>query len=1000
MKKILLLLGIITAGLQFIHAQQSVKNELPDRYYNEGKELYYDKNYTGAIHSLNEFIKRSADTEQSIEANYMIVTASFLNGSKKAGAEMKDFLDSYPETYHRNRLCFYIGSFHFDRKEWAIALHWFNQSDINYLTLDEQEDYSFRYAYSSLQEGNKNKAKQQFVLLARHSSKYAEPATYYMAYIDFQEGNYDKAVDVFEKLKNKPEYREEALFFLVQGHFVKNDLQKTISEGLDYIKNYPNSKNTGEIYRLLGNSYNRLHDVNNSIQYYEKYLSMENNPLREDMYLLGTSYYQTNNYAKAVDVLKKAASVSDQLGQAANMQLGQTYLKLKDNTSALMAFETASRANFDPAIGESALYNYALLVHKTALSVFDQSVTVFQRFLKEYPNSKYANEVNEILASTFLSATDYTTALDAINSIQSPGRQVLQAKQIIYFRLGTESFVNKEYDTAEQYFNACINMGNYDPRVKNESYFWKGEITYRNRNYQRASNEYQTYISGASTSDENYALAHYNLAYSYFQAKQYGNSLSNFQRYVALEKNRRKPNYSDALNRIGDCYLYNRNFNEAEKYYSQAVSLNPAESDYAEFQKAFVMGLQRNYTGKISTLDNMMRKYPNSQYYDDALFEKSRALVMLNRDKDAINVLEQLLKEKPQSLLNQQAGVQLGQLYFNTNNPQKSIEAYKRVISSYPNSEEARISIKSLEGVYKDINDINSYASYVNSLGMGTIVSSSRQDSLSFLAAENIYMKGQKSNAKAAMHNYLKSYPKGRFSGDAHYFLGYMAFEDKDMDTALNEFNEVVKSNNRKYMNDALIYISGIQFDKKDYESAYKTYETLNNVASTGENKNTAQLGMLRTAFLLNKDRETVEAASALLESGKTSPDVATEATYLRAKSLMNLKQTDDAIKDFQMLAADTRNVFGAESQFILAETYYKLESYDNAIKQILDFMKQGTPHGYWMAKSLVVLSDSYAAKGDDFKAKQYIESLKANYKGPEQDIQDAIEDRLKDSNN
>lgn len=64
----------------------------------------------------------------------------------------------------------------------------------------------------------------------------------------------------------------------------------------------------------------------------------------------------------------------------------------------------------------------------------------------------------------------------------------------------------------------------------------------------------------------------------------------------------------------------------------------------------------------------MMAKYPNSQYIDDALYEKSRALVMQNKEQEAISVLEKMLKDHPKSNLAQKAGVQLGQLYFNTNN--------------------------------------------------------------------------------------------------------------------------------------------------------------------------------------------------------------------------------------------------------------------------------------------------------------------------------------------
>jgi len=930
-----------------------------------------------------------------MEADYMIVSSLFLQGDPNAEVRLRDFIETYPETYHSNQISFYMGSICFDKKEWEKALYWLEQVDVNHLTPGDQEDYSYRLAYSSLQSNKKDTAKYQFGQLIRHSKKYTEPASYYLAYIDFQEGNLDKALPVLENLKNKPEYKEQVLFLLTQGYFLRNDLSKTVSEGQDYIRSYPRSKNAAEVYRMLGNSYNRMYDVNSSIQYYERYLELENSPLREDMYLLGSSYYQVGNYQKSVDALKRVASTNDLLGQAAYMELGQAYLKLGDTSNALMAFEATSRAKFDPATSEAALFNYALLVHQTSLSVFDQSVTVFQRFLKEYPQSKYKNQIFDILASTFLSTKNYNAALSAINEIPSPGRQILEAKQVILFRLGTQDFINNNYNAAVGNFNAAINLGNHEIKAKNESYFWRGEISYRKGNYQEAARDYSTYITNASPTDVNYALAHYNLGYAQFQMKQYSSAQNHFLKYVGLERERQNPNYSDAMNRIGDCYLYNRNYNSAERYYAQAASANPSAADYSDFQKAFVMGLQRNYTGKISALDKMMAKYPESQYYDDALFEKSRALVMLGREMDAIKVLERLIAEKPQSPITPEAGVQLGQLYFNTENPRKAIDAYKRVINNYPNSEEARISIKSLESVYKDVNDISSYASYVNSLGVGTIVTASRQDSLSFLAAENVYMKGSKSRAREAMSGYLQSYPNGTFSSDAHYYLGVIAFEANDKESALSEFNTVIRTNNRKYLNDALIYVSGIEFDKKNYDAAYEAYNHLDKTASTAENKGVAQLGMLRSASLLHKDQEVVSAATSLLNNSKTSPDVATEALYYRAKSLVNLKQTDNAISDFQLLAKDTRNVFGAEAQYILAETFYRWKSYDKAITQIQSFIKQGTPHEYWMAKTIIVLADCYTAKGDSFQAKLYLDNLKANYKGNEADIKSAIEERL-----
>jgi TolA-binding protein len=866
---------------------------------------------------------------------------------------------------------------------------------MDYLTIDEQEDYSYRMACSSLQNGERAESKRLFGLLSRNSRKYAEPASYYLAYANFQDGEYGQALPVLRRLKNKPEYKETATFLLIQSMFLQGNLNETITEGQDYASSYPDKENTPEVYRLLGNSYYRLGNTSNAIRSYEKYLQGTASPFRDDMYQLAEAYYQTGDYRSAVSALKNVASTADKLGQAGQMLLGQSYLKLDETQNAVMAFDAAARSGFDPSISEEALYNYVMIRNRDGGSAFGEAITASQQFLTEYPDSKYTDEVNSALATTLLASKNYRTALAAINNIKAPGKQILDAKQVILYQLGVQNFIDNKYDLAASDFNAAINMGSYNTEARNEAYFWRGEIAYRNEDYQAASRDFSTYLAQSSTSGKNYALALYNMGYTSFQTKNHSKALTDFKKYVSAETNRRSPNYPDALNRIGDCYLFTRNFTEAERSYSQAANANQGNADYSDFQKAFVLGLQRNYNGKISALNNMMSKYPDSEYYDDALYEKSRALVMLNKETEAITVLEKLLKDYPKSTLAQKAGVQLGQLYFNTNNPQKSIAAYKQVVANYPNSEEARTAVESMEGVYKDMNDISSYASYVNSLGKGTVLSASRQDSLTYLAAENIYMKGRKEESKAAFNKYLQSYPDGVFSSDAHFYLGNIAFEAKDNNTALENFKAVINSNNPKYIDNALVLASGIEFDLKNYDAAYAAYEHLGLVASNTENKNIAELGMLRCAYLLKKDSEVVAAANKILKGSKVSASVANEAKFYRGQSLKNLGKTDEAITDLSAVAKDTRTASGAEAQFLIVEAYFKAKSYDKAEKQVQAFMKEGTPHEYWMARSIIVLADVYAAKGDKFSARQYLESLQANYKGSEADIATMITERL-----
>lgn len=997
MKKLILTIAVALC-LQSAYAQKSVYAEQPERLFTQGKEMFLEKNYVGSQHLLQEYVKLSKNDKQKQEAAYMLVSSFFYQGNAAAANMLKGYLDTYPETYHRDQLCFFIGSIHFVEKDWNKAYHWLSQADMDYLSVGEQEDYSYRMAYTLLQVGGRTgraEAKRLFGLLSRNSNKYAEPASYYLAYANFQDGEYEQALPIFRRLKSLPEYRESATFYLMQSAFLQGDLNGTVSEGQEFISSYPQSKDIAEVYRLLGNSYYRLGNQGNAIQYYERYLQGVDKPFREDMFQLAEAYYQRSDYRNAVNALKNVASTTDALGQAGQMLLGQSYMKLNDRQNAIMAFDAAARSGFDKGISEEALYNFVMMRNIDGGSAFGEAITASQRFLNEYPNSKYSADVNEALANTLLSSKNYATALAAIDNIKSPDRRILAAKQVILFQQGVQRYIDRRYELAAKDFNDVIQLGNYNSEVRSEAYFWRGEIAYRNGDYRTAARDYSTYVSQVQPARDNYALALYNTGYAYFNLKEYSAARTNFNRYLSAEKNRRSQQYADALNRVGDISLYNRSFSDAANAYSQAAAANPSGADYADFQKAFVLGLQRNYTGKVAALNSMMSKYPDSQYYDDALFEKSRALVMLNRDSEAITTLEQLTRDFPQSNIAQKAGIQLGQLYFNNNNSQKAIAAYKQVVANYPNSEEARTAIQSLEGVYKDMNDIGSYASYVNSLGRGTIITASRQDSLTYLAAENVYMRGQKESSRSSFERYLQSYPNGVFASDARFYLGSMAFDAGDKAAALTHFNEVIKSNNPKYIDNALIFASGIEFDNKNYQVAYNHYRQLEQVASNTDNRNVAQLGMLRSAYLMQKDDEVITAANRILQNANLSEAVANEARYYRGRSLMNRNRIDDAVKDLEIVGRNTRTPQGAESRYLLAQISYNNKQYDKTEQQVQAFMKEGTPYEYWMARAIVVLSDAYAAKGDSFSARQYLESLQANYKGSEQDIKTMIAERL-----
>ncbi len=994
MKKIILLLSVI--GLfSFANAQRAATQEIPQKLFDQGKEMFYEKNYTGAYDLLTEYIEQATDAKKIEEAEYYMAASAFYRNTPNSGDIMKEFLNNYPETIHHNQMKFLIGSYHFDEKDWKKAIFWFDQANLDYLSLEEQEDFSFRMAYADLQAGNKDKAERLFGLLAQNSKKYQDAGNFYYGYIEYTKGNYDNALSRFQRVANNPEYGQEVAFYTAQSTFLKENLEDAIRLSEAFVNRYPQGEHATEMYRILGNSNYRLGRASRAIPYYERYQQRVSEPLRGDAYFLGLSYLEANKLSEAMKMFQYATLESDALAQNAHLYLGQTYVMMKDIPKAQMSFATASRSNFDAKARETAMFNYALLTHQTNFSVFSESITLFEKFLREYPNSQYANQVNDILAETFLTTKDYNAALAAIDRIDKPARRILEAKQMVLFQLGTQQFVNGNTSQAIDFFDRSINMGSYDKNARTSAYFWRGESKYRINNFSAAAADFQTFTQEATKADDNYALGFYNLGYARFKQNQYATARTAFQNYVTAQSNKDTPAYADAHNRIGDTYYFSRNFAEAERYYSSASTLNPAAADYAAYQRAFVMGLQRNYQGKINALDELMRAFPNSHYYDDALFEKSRSLVMLNRENDAVNVLNKLLTEFPQSPLARQGGVQLGQLHYNASRYDQAAASYKTVIQNFPGSEDARSALQALETVYKDMDNIDAYVKYANALPGGMRITPLRQDSLTYMAAESLYMRGTKRDAESSLNKYLQSFPNGAYASDAHYYLGTIADENNDIPKAVGHLKQVIDANNGKFLENALAYVAENEYNGGNYQEALAHYARLNNAAQSLAHKQTAQLGMARANARLNNYHEVARAVDLLLENKNLPPETTTEAHYLRGKAYQQVREVDKAMNDFIVIAKDTRSVYGAEAQFLLAEAYYNWKSYDKAEAQVKEFMQKTTPHQYWLARALIVLSDTYYVKGDKFQARQYIESLKANYNGNESDIEQMINERL-----
>ena len=156
-------------------------------------------------------------------------------------------------------------------------------------------------------------------------------------------------------------------------------------------------------------------------------------PQLSTLYILGVSRYKEGDTEGAIKDLTPVTACNDAMGQSAYLYIGQCYLRQGNVNSALLALEKAYRMDYDRNVQETAFYNYAVARMEGGRTPFGSSVTMFEDFLRRYPDSRYAPEVQEYLITGYMTDNNYEKALASINKIKRPSKAIQAAKQRVLY---------------------------------------------------------------------------------------------------------------------------------------------------------------------------------------------------------------------------------------------------------------------------------------------------------------------------------------------------------------------------------------------------------------------------------------------------------------------------------------------------------------------------------------------------------------------------------------
>ena len=156
--------------------------------------------------------------------------------------------------------------------------------------------------------------------------------------------------------------------------------------------------------------------------------------------------------------------------------------------------------------------------------------------------------------------------------------------------------------------------------------------------------------------------------------------------------------------------------------------------------------------------------------------------------------------------------------------------------------------------------------------------------------------------------------------------------------------------------------------------------------------------GMMRSAFKGHEWAKAIENADHLIYDSRSDAALKVEADYVKAKSYLASSRRDEAFAILEKLSGDVSGAYGAESAYMLIQDCYDRGDFTEVENKVYAFADAGSGQVYWLAKSFIVLGDSFAERGDVEQAKATFESVRDGYESGAQgdDVLDNVNMRLK----
>lgn len=994
----------ILLGSMYGYAQKETNWQQVENRYLQAQDLFAKEKYATAQHLFDQIANQrtGVSVQTADDAQYYAAVCANKLGNDDAERRLMRHIAQHPQSRHKAMAQAQLGHYYYRVGKYDEALACYNNADRQQVEFGQRSEYDFKKAYCLFYSNRTADAKPIFAQLQSGQSKYRKPARYYYAHIQYQDGEYAQALTNFQSLKGDKSFAKLVPSYEARLYFYLGRYDELL-EVADALMEDPQVYRRDEIAQMVAEVYYNRGQYKEAIPYYrraeERGMSLMSESEakactpQDNYYQMGYCYYMTKQYDSAAYYLDKKTVCDDSVAQNALYTLGDIYLKRGDKDAARSVFLQASRMDYNAAIKEDALFNYAKLSCELNKNPYNESIRSFQNYLKDYPQTVHKKEIQEILASLYLSSRNYKDALTLIESIEDRSVSLNRAYQSIVLNRGVELFNSGHEEEAATHFKKAAQI-NVDPRVTADANYLWAEALYRQKKYESASRLMDKFLLSSYARQSAYYLQGlYTQGYLSMQSKEYGHAAEYFEQYLQASDGLSAGHQRmDALNRMGDCAFVQSQFTEAIDYYNQVIDGGDRDADYATYQKALSYGAMGKVSEKLNNLNYIFERYSGSAYAPKAQFEIAKTYLAYDNNEMALLYYTNFIRTYPQSALVKEAMLDMGIIHYNENRYEEALDVFDRLLTQYSGTPESRSALTTIKNIYIKQNRVEDYFTYVRRTTQMTI-STVEEDSITYMAAEERYMEGQYEVAATALQSYIKHFPNGLSSLQANYYAADALFRLGRRDEALPYYETVADAPQNQYSEDAQYHAANIAYAAADYSKAATYYRMLTRNVESDESRWNGYRGYLHCMEKMQQHDSLQTLAQTLLSDADIPRELSEEVLLIVARDCYATGMYDSAEEYFAQLESRTANgEYKGEAIYHRAEiAYNKAMQEDDGIRrktgllkaeQIIENLISSPSSEFYLAKSFILWAEIYYARGNNLQAKQTLQSIIENYDG------------------